>query len=155
MDEYVEKKVPPICAPLPGADCNQPRPWFDVDPFECRLENWARVARNNKGLGGNVCAGWARIYIGIRNQEAAMQAETNAPDIPPDQFDGWAIEHAVGKLPLADAELLRDYYVHRQSIDRIRRARPGKRGREIREALMNAKNNLRLMLTKASQSLHL
>jgi hypothetical protein len=148
MTDFVEQT--PKAVQVKTIDASAPPSVVDADPLECRLDNWGRCMRIARGGGGgNVCADWARLYIGLRNLGGDAEYPLDDADRPRlasqgslDHADAWLVEQAVAQLEWLDAEALRDYYVHMHSVGKMRSGRIGYRGREVRALLDRARESI-------------
>ncbi|MBY0240316.1 MAG: hypothetical protein K2X55_13470 [Burkholderiaceae bacterium] len=152
--EFVEAAAPAQVVVLPRRMRQQPKPV--QREFEGRMENWCRVVKGSAGSATAFCAGWAKLYVLLREDEAAPPQDVIDAKVRPlaglvtaDQYDGWLVEAAWRLLgDFNDRMALKCLYVYRLPEDRIRTKLRGVRGAHVPLVIGRAKKNLETILKR-------
>lgn len=73
--------------------------------FGERMDNWRRVVRSGQRRG--TCAAWARLYVASRIEAFDTP---RAPQLVPDELDGWVVEALWARLPRWSEKMVLKYW---------------------------------------------
>lgn len=152
--EFVEAAAPARVVAMPRRMRPQPQPM--QREFDGRMENWRRVVTGSAGSATAFCAGWAKLYVLLREDEAEPPQDVIEAKVRPlaglvtaDQYDGWLVEAAWRLLgDFNDRMALKCLYVYRLPEERIRMKLRGVRGSHVRLVVGRAKKNLETILKR-------
>ena len=122
----------------------------DRRALQARLANWRKVVMGPAGGSAEYCAGWAKLYVSLRTDEAPPAEEVLSEKIKPlsplvsaDELDGWLVEAAWRSLgDYNERQALKALYIYRWPADQIRRFLSGVRGRHVPLVIAKAERSL-------------
>lgn len=126
----------------------------DRRALQARLANWRKVVMGRAGGSAQYCAGWAKLYVSLRTDEAPPAEDVLSEKIKPlnplvsaDELDGWLVEAAWRSLgDYNERQALKALYIYRWPADQIRRFLCGVRGRHVPLIIAKAERSLESLL---------